>query len=724
MKLTSSSDKYEFKAEIKKLLQIISKSLYQHKEIFLRELISNASDALQKMHYIALSNKDIENPDLPLEINLTINPQEKTITVSDSGLGMTKQELIDNLGTIASSGTEKFLQTIKDSQEKKEKVDLDVIGMFGVGFYSAFMVAEKIKVVSKSYIKGEITHQWESEGTGEFTVVPADRPNRGTDVIIYIKSDESEYLSQYRVEGIVKKYSNFISYPIYVTELKKEEKPTDKAKEKEETKKEEKPPERKPINELTPIWKKKANEIKEEEYKNFYHFISSHYDNYSYVVNYSVDGQVIFNSIFFIPEEQSKDLMHPDVDYGLTLYNKKVMIGSFKELIPQWMRFIKGVVDSEDIPLNISRDTIQNNRVIMKINDLIAKKLITELTTLAEKDLPKFKQIWNEFGIFLKEGIVTDRSHQDKLMKLLYFHSSKTKNEELRSFDDYVKDMKKDQKDIYYLIGENLSTLKISPHLGYYNKNDLEVVFFTDPLDNFLMMNIHEYKVTIGEGDKAEVKTYPFKPIDVTEESKKPTTAEKEKEKKEETEKAKEEIPADTKKFLEFVKIVLGEKIIDATVSKRLYDNAYRLANPADGMTSSMQRVMRYWTHTKGDKEFQIPKKILEFNPDHPMVQELIKLYNKDPNNGKLKPVVRQMFENCLVIEGDLPDPSTMIPRVNQILEMLLTGRDDVKNPIEEQEESKKESDKAPEPKTVEFEDEKDESSDSQKSDSNPSKKA
>ncbi len=689
---TSSSDKYEFKAEIKKLLQILSKSLYQHKEIFLRELISNAYDALKRMHFISLQNKDIENPDLPLEINITINSNEKTITVSDSGLGMTKQELIDNLGTIASSGTEKFLQHIKESQDQKEKIDLDVIGQFGVGFYSTFMVAEKVKVISKSYIKGELAHQWESEGTGEFTIVPADRPNRGTDVIIYLKADESEYAMQYRVESIVKKYSNFISYPIFVTELKTEEKHVDKEKKKDKAKKEEKPAERKPINQLIPLWKKKANEIKEEEYGNFYHSITERYDNYSHVINYAVDGQVIFSSIYFIPEEQSKDLMHPDVEYGLTLYNKNVMImQNCKELIPQWMRFVKGIVDSEDIPLNISRDTIQNNRVIMKINDLISKKLISELTTLAEKDPLKFKQIWNHFGIFLKEGIVTDPHHQDNLLKLVRFHSSKTKNAEVRSFDDYVKDMKKDQKEIYYLIGENLSTLKISAHLGYYNKNDLEVVFFTDALDNFLMMNVHEYKISVGEGEKAETKSYPFKPIDVSEESKKAPTTDKEKEIKEESEKSKEEIPAETKKFLDHVKTILGDKIIDVTVSTRLYDNAYRLANPADGMTSSMQRVMRYWTQTKGDKEFQIPKKILEFNANHPMIKELIALFNRDPNNNKIKPVVVQMFENCLVLEGDFPEPSTMVPRINQLLEMLLTGKDDVKNPIETQEEPKKE---------------------------------
>ena len=700
-------DKYEFRAEVKKLLDILSKSLYQHKEIFLRELISNASDALKKMHFISLQNKDIANPDLPLEVEIIINSDQKTITIRDSGLGMTKQELIDDLGTIGFSGTERFIKAIKETQENKEKIDLDVIGQFGIGFYSVYMVAEKVKVLSKSYKKEETAHQWESEGTGDYTITPAEKDTRGTDVVVYLKEDEKEYLSRSQLEEIIKKYSNFVSYPIYITEIKPEEPKEGKAdkgeeevkevEEKEETKektketeekieKEEKeaPPERKPVNELQPLWKKPANEIKDEEYRNFYHFISNRYDDYSHVVNYAVDGQVQFRSIYYLPKSRWRDLMYPDIEYGLTLFSKNVMIlRDCKDLIPQWMRFVKGMVETEDVPLNISRETIQNNRVVRKINDLIVKKFLLELNTMAEQDPKKFKDFWDEFGIFIKEGLVSDQKYKDKLLKLLRFHTTKTKDDETKGFDDYVKGMAADQKEIYYLIGENLNTLKLSPHLGYYNKNNLEVVLFSEPIDNYLMMNLQEYHTTITEGDKTEEKSFKLTPIDVSEEKAQKSEKE-EKEQKEKVEEKKPELPEDQKKFLEQVKSILAEKIIDATMSARLYDSACRLANPADGMSSSFQRVMRYWTQNREGKEFQLPRKILEFNPDHPIVQALIKLYDQDPNNGKIKPVVKQLFDVCLLADGDLPDPSTMVPRLNQLIEMLVTGRDNVKNPLEE----------------------------------------
>src|SRR5271157_3423 len=702
---------YEFRAEIKKLLGILSKSLYQNKEVFLRELISNSSDALSKMRFIQLTDKDAE--DLPLEIEVAFDAKEKTVIIRDTGVGMTKQELIDNLGTIAASGSETFLKQLKDATEDKKKdLDIDIIGQFGVGFYSVFMVAQKVKVITRSYVKDEPAHEWESDGTGEFTIVDSDRPTRGTDIFVYLKDDEAEFLNKMRFPNLIQKYSNYIPFPIYVKEegrkevdVSTEEEPKEAAEsttgesvteaeegeagtqpEQEKEKKEE----RKPVNELVPLWKRKPADITTEEYKKFYQFISKNYDEYFHVIHYNVEGQVIFNSILYVPATVSRDILREDVDYGLRLYTKKILIVEHcKDLIPKWMRFTAGMVDTEDIPLNVSRDTIQNNRVVIKINDLLVKKFVSEISTIAEKEQQKYDKFWKEYGYFVKEGVVTDHQHGETLVKLLRFTTSKTRNNELRSLDEYIEGMTGDlreKKEIYYLIGENLNTLRISPHMGHYTKNDIEVIFFTEPVDNFLMMNIHEYKVTTGEGDSKVEMTYTFVPIDTTKhgQAKDKKGGKQTEESTEESTSAEPEVPESTKAFLDYVKTVLGNKILEAKVSDQLYDNPYRLANPAEGMTSSMQRVMRYWTRKMQDKEFEVPRKILEFNPDHPMIQELIHLHESDPENGRLKPVIKQMFENCLLAEGDLPDPAAMVPRLNQLLEMVVLRRDDVKNPADD----------------------------------------
>ncbi len=583
---------------------------------------------------------------------------------------------------------------------------MDIIGQFGVGFYSVFMVAKSVRVLSKSYKKGEPAHAWVSDGSGEFTVSPAEKATRGTEVTVYLRDEDAdEYLSKYKLQEIVRKYSNYIPFPIFVKdEAKKEvdvsleeDKKEGEAKagdEKKEDQAEEKKEERKPVNELVPIWKRKPQDITPEEYKKFYQFIAKRYDEYAHVIHYNVEGQVIFNSITYVPESVNRDVLREDVDYGLTLYTKKVLIiPHCKDLIPKWMRFVSGVVDTEDIPLNVSRDTIQNNRVVMKINDLLVKKFVGEVSSIAEKDAPKYKSLWQEYGYFLKEGMVTDHSHKDLLVKLMRFPTSKTRDDELRSLDDYIKgmpDAQKAKKEIYYLIGETLPTMRLSPHMGRFNKEGTEVIFFNEPVDNFLMMNLNVYKVTTGEGDAKKEEAYHFVPIDTAEadpghehgEGKEGKEGEKESDK--EASKKEPELPPATKQFLERVKAVLGERILDAKVSDKLYDSPYRLANPAGGMTSSMQRVMRYWTRKMQDKEFEIPRKVLEFNKDHPMVQELIDLCEKDPENGRIKPVMLQVLDTCLLAEGDLPDPASMVPRMNQLLEMLVRRRDDVKNPAED----------------------------------------
>ncbi|MFW9988286.1 MAG: molecular chaperone HtpG [Candidatus Odinarchaeota archaeon] len=674
--MSMNETKYEFKAEIKKLLDILSRSLYQHNEIFLRELISNSVDALKKIHFISLTEKDIQDPDAPLKIEVVLNSIENKLIVKDTGVGMNKEELIENLGTIAGSGSQKFLEQLSQKEgQEKGNVDLDIIGQFGVGFYSVFMVADKVQVVSKSYKKGKNSYRWESKGTGDFTIEPVEKKDRGTEVILYLKEDEHDFLDEYRINTIIKKYSNYVSFPIYVSEIKPKEDEKEKEK-KDKTEKEEEKKEPEPVNDLEPVWKKNPNDITKDEYKNFYHFISNRYDDYAHVIHYNTDGAVQFRSIMFIPESETLGFLRPEDDYGLTLYSKNVMIMKHcKELFPKWLRFISGVLESEDIPLNISRETIQVNRAMIKINKVLMKKIFIELDDIIKEDPKKYKKIWKEFGIYFKEGIATDPLRSEKLLKYLRFKSTQTENDQFRSLEDYINDMKEDQMDIFYLVGENINSMKMSPHLGYYDKNNIEVILFDDPIDNFVMMNVRDYKKTIGEGEDKEIKIYPFTPVDITEPTKEQEPSdekEKKKDKKEE-----EQIPENTRKFLDYVKSILEEKIIDVKVSDRLYDNPCRLANPSGGMTSSMQRAMRYWSLRQSGEEFQIPKKILEFNQEHSLIKGLIDIYNKDPKDSKIEPIVTQLFENCLLAEGDLPQPSLMVPRINQIMEMLI---DEVQN--------------------------------------------
>ena len=663
-----SEHNYEFQAEIRKLLDILSKSLYKHKEIFLRELISNAVDALKKIDFILLTNRDVEDPDEEKRIEIYFNKDENTLTLRDYGVGMSKEELINDLGTIAGSGTEKFLKKLQKMREEGEgEVDLDIIGQFGIGFYSVFMVANRVKVRTKSYSKEEDAYEWISEGTGQFSIQKTEKEKRGTDVILYLNKEDRDFLNEIRIENIIKKYSNFVPYPIYVFELEEGEIP-EEGKIKVEEEEEEEEEELKPINKTQPLWKKDKNDVTEEEYKEFYHYISNRYDEYLDVINYQVSGQVRFRSILYIPESATNEMMQPEEDYGLSLYSKNVMIMKYcKELVPQWMRFVKGVLESDDIPLNISRETIQSNRRLMKMSSLIVKKVIRSLKDMAEDDKETYMKFWDEFGRFIKEGVISDVARKDKLKDLIRVTTTKTEDDELIGLKDYVDRMKEDQEDIYYLVGEDLETMKASPHLGYYRKNDIEVILFDEAIDNFLMMNMEDYKIETGEGEEEEMEFIQFSPVDVSE-----AEEEEVEETEEEKEKEEKDLPKDLESFLEYVESLLEDKIIEAKTTERLYGNPCRLANPAGGPSSSQQRAMRYYTQTVSGQNFNIPKRIFEFNPDHPVVKKLVELHSKDSENSKLKPVIIQLFENCLLSEGDLPNPASMVPRINQIIELLI----------------------------------------------------
>ncbi|GAB4312744.1 MAG: molecular chaperone HtpG [Promethearchaeota archaeon] len=686
---------YEFKAEIKKLLDILSKSLYVHREIFLRELISNSVDALRKVQFLVLQDSDVVDRDAELRVDVLFDAKAGTLTVSDTGVGMTRQELVENLGTIAGSGSQRFLENLSQATGSGEKeVDLEIIGQFGVGFYSVFMVAEKVKVVSKSYLPNEPAAAWESEGTGTFVVSDAERDGRGTDVVLFLRDDAKEFLNQYRLEEVVRKYSNFVPFPVFVSSLKPDREEVDVGEPageeggepgvSAEAGADSSEAKEKPVNQTVPPWSKSPSDITEDEYRQLFRYLSRFYGNYLHAINYKVEGgRLSFRSILFLPESSSLDLFQRDYEYGLALYSKNVLIMErSKDVVPTWLRFLVGVVDSEDLPLNISRESVQADRVLNKISELVVKKVLRELSKIAKDDPEKYNRFWREFGVFIKEGIVTDLLRRDKLVPLLRVKTTKTSGDEMISLDDYVGRMKPGQSEIFYLVGENVESMRLSPHLGYYDREGVEVVLFDEPIDNFLMMNLRSYS---PEDSGEEKKTYAFKPVDVTEEEDGAKSA-TEGEDQEANEGGKErdaDLPAEQRKFLEYARKTLGARVLDVRMSDKLYGAACRLANPSGGMTSSMQRAMRYWTQTTRTKDFQAPRKILEFNPDHPIVTNLVRLASDDPDNKKLRAVVHQLLDNCLLAEGDLPNPASIVPRVNQIIEMLVTGRDDVDNPAE-----------------------------------------
>ncbi len=621
-KMTDDSPKtLTFQAEIQELLSILANSLYIHKEVFLRELVSNAHDALNKMRFELLTNRNVLDPDTELVIEINFDEDKKTLTISDTGIGMDENELVANIGTIASSGSRKFLETAR----AKGKADLELIGTFGVGFYSVFMVASEVRIRSRSYRLDTKGVEWISEGkSGEYTISPYDKPIRGTEVVLSLQEDASEFLNEYRIKNIVKKYSDFVPFPI---KLKDEI-----------------------INQQTPLWRKSKKEITDEDLKKFYNQVLLQYDEPLFNIHFSAEGTVQFHSLLFVPEKQNPSLFNPETDWGLNLYSHSVLIQEYsKDVLPQYFRFAKGIIESSDLPLNISRETVQSTRVLATIKKNITGKILKELDKLASKEKEKYSKFYREYGVFVKEGIATDFENKKALMNLLRFHSTK-EEEELISLEAYTSRMKEGQNKIYYLVADDLEIARNSPHLDYYQANDLEVLLFTDPIDNYLPMHLTEFE------DK------PIFAIDQIMEEEKD---EEEKEKEEADEM--EEEPSVLPNLIERTKKILGDKIIDVKTSSHLIENPCRLVSPADAIASSMERVFRYM-----DEGRAIPKKILEYNENHAITKNLEELISKDSTNEIIDLTIEQLFENALLQEGFLTKPGKMIPRIQTILELAV----------------------------------------------------
>ncbi|MFW9991162.1 MAG: molecular chaperone HtpG [Candidatus Odinarchaeota archaeon] len=634
----SEGETFEFKAEIQRVLDIIINRLYKNREIFLRELLSNSADALSKLRVIQLtSDEKIHKSDKEeLSIHISVDEDEKTITVTDNGVGMTRDEIITNLGTIAQSGTLQFLEQLKDLPE-----DASLIGQFGVGFYSSFIVANKVIVRSKSYQPDSQAVEWHSEGTGKFTVKESNKEHRGTDIILHLKDDAVEDFGKgWRLQSVINRYSDFISFPITLDDNGKLLN------------------DGKPVNKQTPIWRVPEENLEDpdKEYNDFYRQISMDFDEPLHRIKVSADAPLQFKSLLFIPKNRQRSLFLPQSDWGLKLYSKKILVqDKSKDSLPDYLRFIHGVIDSEDLPLNVSREVVQTDRTIRRIRKVLMSKILSELKKIAEGDSEKYLEFWTAFGSFIKEGMSTETKEKEKLVDLLRVQTTKSEDKWI-PLSEYSDRMKEDQEKIFYLVRENLETAKHSSHLDYYSANDLEVVFFTEPIDNFMLMHLTEYRNKQLQAIDQEI-------LEPEEEQKK--------EEKKEEKGGDEEVKKPDDKLITKMKELLGDRVLDVRYSDKLVDNPSRLVGSA-GL--GFQRVMKYMAD-----DYQAPRRVLEINENHFIIKELKLLVKSGQKADTVETCVIQLFENHLLEEGDLRSPVEMIKRINRLMGLALENIDNKK---------------------------------------------
>jgi molecular chaperone HtpG len=617
--------KHKFQSEVNQLLHLIIHSLYSHKEIFLRELISNSSDALDKLKFLTLTDENFKNIPFTFKIDIEFSEVDpKKITITDTGIGMNDEELVQNLGTIASSGTRSFLENISGDMKK----DSNLIGQFGVGFYSAFMVADKIEVITRK--AGEdAAFKWTSDGKGEYDIEPAEMDQCGTKVILHLNDEGKEYTNRWQIENIIKKYSNHIPFPIFLhyVETTYEGEGDDK-KEKKENKVDQ-------INTASAIWKKPKSELTEKDYNEFYKTLSHDYDEPFHYVHTHAEGALQYSTLFYFPKKAPFDLFRVDFKPGVKLYVKRVFItDSDKELLPSYLRFVRGVIDTEDLPLNVSREILQNNRIMVNIRSASIKKILSELGKLSA-DKEKYTEFYNEFRKPLKEGLYEDFENREKLVELVMFKS--TKEDEYVTLAEYKQRMQPDQKFIYYITGEKESNLRNSPLLEVYKKKDIEVLIMDDEIDEIIIPSVGKYK------------DIEFKSVNRADAVKELET-EKDEEKKKEL-----------KPLVKKIKKILKDDVKDVKVSSRLSDSPSCVVADENDPTIQLQHIMK----AMGQGGTQDFKPILEINPEHEIIKKLID--SKDDNT--IEDISRLLLEQAILLEGvELKEPSEFVKRLNRIM--------------------------------------------------------
>ncbi|NPA81054.1 MAG: molecular chaperone HtpG [Epsilonproteobacteria bacterium] len=609
--------RHTFETEVSQLLHLMTHSLYSNKEIFLRELISNASDALDKLNYLTLTDDRFKQLKYEPRIDIKIDKENKTLTVADTGIGMNEEDLVENLGTIARSGTKSFIEKLSGDAKK----DSLLIGQFGVGFYSAFMVADKIEVLTKKAGEDK-AYLWVSEGKGEYEIKEAQKESHGTEIKLHIKEGEEEFLESYRIESIVKKYSNHIPFPIYLEEEVEKEGKKEK--------------EVRQINKASALWRLPKSEISDEEYKDFYKQIS-HDDNDPLLwIHTKAEGTIEYTTLFYIPSEPPIDLYRVDYQSGVKLYVKRVFItDDDKELLPTYLRFVRGIIDVEDIPLNISREMLQQNTVLMKVKKASTKKILTELKKLKEKDREKYIEFFKKFGKVLKEGLYSDFENRDLLLDLMLFKSSK--REGYIDLAQYKEAMKEDQKAIYYITGENESLLRNSPLIEQFKKRDIEVLLMDDEIDTIVLPMVPSYK------------DIPFKSV---------TTTDVEEDLGLKLEKADEE---KYKELIVKMKEILKDEVKDVKVSNRLSDSPACLVFDKNDPDYQMQQMLKQM----GQTELPKVKPILEINPEHEIFNKII-LKN---DYGALYEIAPVILDEAKLSEGmEIDDIWEFTKRLNKLI--------------------------------------------------------
>ncbi len=613
----AAPETHEFQAEVKQVLDIVVHSLYTDKEIFIRELVSNASDALEKLRHLQLTEKKVFDNNLDLEISVTTDDAAGTLTIQDFGIGMTRDELVENLGTIAHSGSKAFLEAMKADGKPNE----NLIGQFGVGFYSAFMVAKDVTVYSRTWQEEGEGQQWQSDGSGKYQIEAAEGQRRGTKIVVSLKDEYKEFATESRVKEILEQYSSFVEFPVKLNGTQ--------------------------VNTTKAIWLKSKNDITEEEYKEFYKFQGKAHDEPIDWLHFSADAPLSINALLYIPSFNPEMPGFGQTESTVALHCRKVLIDAQpKNLLPEWLRFAKGVIDSADLPLNISRESMQDSALMQKLNTVMTKRFIKFLDSIAKKDADKYRKIWDTFGRFIKEGASSDYTHRDGLAKLLRFESSMSDSGELVSLQQYLDRMKEGQEEIYFINGPSRSSIENGPYLEAFKARGIEVLYCYEPIDDFVLNNLGKFEEKqLVSADQDEIKLDPA-----------------------DAEQKGEALEADQVKSLcEWLQETIGkEKIKEVSAGDRLIDSPIVALNADKFMTTHMRRMMA-GMQQGGENPFSAVN--LQINPRHALIKNLSNI--KDSNAELAKLVAEQLYDNALISAGLLEDPRSMVNRMNGLLERL-----------------------------------------------------
>ena len=618
-----------FQTEVKQLLHLMIHSLYSNKEIFLRELISNASDAEDKLRFEALSNDALYENDGDLKIRLSFDEEAKTVTITDNGIGMSRDEVIAHLGTIAKSGTADFMKNLTGDSQK----DSQLIGQFGVGFYSAFIVAKKVEVFTrKAGLDKSEGVLWSSEGEGEFEIASVEREARGTEIVLHLKDDEAEFANGWRLRSLVKKYSDHIAFPVI---MKSEPAPAAEGEEQKE-------PEDEAVNEATALWTLSKSEVKDEEYKSFYKHISHDFQDPMTWSHNRVEGKLDYTSLLYIPAKAPFDLYNREVPRGLKLYVQRVFImDEAEQFLPLYLRFVKGIVDTRDLSLNVSREILQSDKVVESMKSALTKRILDMLSKMAKNDAENYQKFWGEFGDVMKEGLGEDFSNKEKLAKLLRFASTHGDSTQNVSLDDYVSRMKESQEKIYYISAESHGAGTSSPHMEIFRKKGIEVLVLSDRIDGWMISHLNEFDgkhmqdITKGELDLGDI------------------DAEEDKKQQEEASKTYENL-------INQIKELLKDKVEDVRITNRLTDSPACLVAGAHDMDAQMKKIME-----AAGQVVPETKPSFEINPEHPLVKQL----NDEQNDDRFNDLTYVLFDQAALASGEqLKEPGAFVSRLNKLL--------------------------------------------------------